>query len=637
MLTPSFGDTISPRIRTSSMSKPSKSPGHALPLPGVTESSALTEVAGSPPRRQQRAGIDSIRPPSPDIGTILATTPRPRRRSSAAFAPSSFRVRSRTSSVTSVPSSWQGNVDEAATSSPLGGLMDDGGLKEVDSDIDSQSGKELEGDGSESDSSIDLHTPLPHLMFRDGLLSPRSKLLPHGPGSAYSLDNDDIVNDLDRSRSVLSVASTAGSVMTKSGLLYKDPRDTARRRLRHRDGHLLRAGMGLTTGLGWSDSEDEDAPSMLTRRLIHTSIARRPSTSLPRPLSEIGPSSVDSVDSSPSQSPPPTKSSFRMGPSGALHRSASTSLSNLRRPSMTESGALGNASLTRNRTASSASITSASTTSSTAVSSTLSSTNPGGVQAFRRIVRLPKPADVQSIISRHKPKSSASASTSSIASIQNAALSTPLAPQSSGLRVPAYPLRTAKSSEIPGGVRNRTVSTASSTSTVSMHSHTSGSSTSTASASNATTTAANMRPLRLPQSASIRRPAGRAPSGPAPRIVSKKGISLDGQRARALSTSQVFASPYTTGAAQARSFSPSTLSSPTSYGGKLASPPLSPVPSPPPSSPRVRPLVPGPRPKPRTGTGMTYRTSSYASLQAEAIRMRSVSVSSSSVGVSNMF
>lgn len=40
--------------------------------------------------------------------------------------------------------------------------------------------------------------------------------------------------------------------MTKSGL-QKDPRDTERRRVRHRDGRLLRAGMGLTTGLGWSD------------------------------------------------------------------------------------------------------------------------------------------------------------------------------------------------------------------------------------------------------------------------------------------------------------------------------------------------------------------------------------------------
>ena len=40
--------------------------------------------------------------------------------------------------------------------------------------------------------------------------------------------------------------------MTKSGI-YRDPRDTERRRVRHRDQQLLRAGMGLTTGLGWSD------------------------------------------------------------------------------------------------------------------------------------------------------------------------------------------------------------------------------------------------------------------------------------------------------------------------------------------------------------------------------------------------
>lgn len=45
---------------------------------------------------------------------------------------------------------------------------------------------------------------------------------------------------------------SAESVKTKSGL-QKDPRDTERRRIRHKDGRLLRAGMGLTTGLGWSD------------------------------------------------------------------------------------------------------------------------------------------------------------------------------------------------------------------------------------------------------------------------------------------------------------------------------------------------------------------------------------------------
>ena len=40
--------------------------------------------------------------------------------------------------------------------------------------------------------------------------------------------------------------------MTKSGL-FKDERDTVRRRQRHRDGKLLKEGLGLTTGLGWSD------------------------------------------------------------------------------------------------------------------------------------------------------------------------------------------------------------------------------------------------------------------------------------------------------------------------------------------------------------------------------------------------
>ena len=43
-----------------------------------------------------------------------------------------------------------------------------------------------------------------------------------------------------------------GSVVTKSGLI-KDERDTVTRRVRHRDGKLLRGGIGLTTGLGWSD------------------------------------------------------------------------------------------------------------------------------------------------------------------------------------------------------------------------------------------------------------------------------------------------------------------------------------------------------------------------------------------------
>lgn len=71
-------------------------------------------------------------------------------------------------------------------------------------------------------------------------------------------------------------AASMASVMTKNGL-FKDERDTDRRRRRHRDGRLLREGLGLTTGLGWSDSEDEDAPSPLTNRLSSLALSRNAS------------------------------------------------------------------------------------------------------------------------------------------------------------------------------------------------------------------------------------------------------------------------------------------------------------------------------------------------------------------------
>ncbi|GLB40117.1 hypothetical protein LshimejAT787_0706270 [Lyophyllum shimeji] len=134
--------------------------------------------------------------------------------------------------------------------------------------------RQLEGEGSESeegsDSSLDLHTPLPHLMVRQGMLSPRSKLI-----AAPLIGARD---------SVASLASTTtmNSTTTKGSGLLKDSRDTEKRRARHKDGRLLRGGIGLTTGLGWSDSEDEDAPSALTRRLSALastpSLSRMPST-----------------------------------------------------------------------------------------------------------------------------------------------------------------------------------------------------------------------------------------------------------------------------------------------------------------------------------------------------------------------
>jgi len=101
-------------------------------------------------------------------------------------------------------------------------------------------------------------------MVRHGLLSPNSKLLP-GAASRAGTPMDG------RPGSMLSVVSNGthsfflslqsyanffisylASVMTKSGVA-KDERDTPMRRVRHRDGKLLRGGIGLTTGLGWSD------------------------------------------------------------------------------------------------------------------------------------------------------------------------------------------------------------------------------------------------------------------------------------------------------------------------------------------------------------------------------------------------
>ncbi|KAF9463184.1 hypothetical protein BDZ94DRAFT_1321935 [Collybia nuda] len=123
---------------------------------------------------------------------------------------------------------------------------------------------QLEGGGSDSDSSLDLHTPLPHLMLRHGLLSPHSKLLPQSQEAGPRPD------------SVISLASNH-SAMTNG--LAKDTRDTPMRRTRHRDGRLLRGGIGLTTGLGWSDSEDEDAPSPLTRRISSLNLSRNSSVS----------------------------------------------------------------------------------------------------------------------------------------------------------------------------------------------------------------------------------------------------------------------------------------------------------------------------------------------------------------------
>ncbi|TFY63927.1 hypothetical protein EVG20_g6126 [Dentipellis fragilis] len=256
---------------------------------------------------------------SPDISTIMAATPRPRQRSTSSVGSrprsvSSRRVRSatpkslpgsrRTSAAASaialhrrqsegetihVPSSnlayMQPNSEDDAYWNEDSYVDDYGvvlrgghGLEEIGSALEDE-----QNDGEyDSDSSIDLHTPLPNLMLRDGMLSPHSKILPQNSRTPSPLLS---TADGGRPGSILSVASTAaGSMMTKSGI-FKDERDTVKRRVRHRDGRLLRGGIGLTTGLGWSDSEDEDAPSPLTKRLSTLSKKSSSSSLRPHPLS----------------------------------------------------------------------------------------------------------------------------------------------------------------------------------------------------------------------------------------------------------------------------------------------------------------------------------------------------------------
>ncbi|KAI0037002.1 hypothetical protein K488DRAFT_67168 [Vararia minispora EC-137] len=219
-------------------------------------SSAQSHAMPPRPFPTRSAPPSSFRAPSPDIESIMAVTPRPRRRSETSSRASS-RTRSR---VASLPGSRR--VSDALSHSSLPYADDWNEASFVDDYGEAPSSDE--GEAKSGDSDLDLHTPLPNLMLKHGMLSPSSKLL--GQSRATTpLDG--------RPGSTLSV----GSVMTKSGV-YKDDRDTVQRRIRHRDGKLLRGGLGLTTGLGWSDSEDEGAPSPLTRRVSSLTLSRSQSS-----------------------------------------------------------------------------------------------------------------------------------------------------------------------------------------------------------------------------------------------------------------------------------------------------------------------------------------------------------------------
>ncbi|PIL34648.1 hypothetical protein GSI_03427 [Ganoderma sinense ZZ0214-1] len=219
----------------------------AQSAPGSRRGSALSSGSGGGGHRTSAPSVPSL--PSSNLAGRGRSRERSRFR---AGSPNELAYAQ--TAMTQEPESW----NEDSFVSDYGTPLDETGTPYdvVDGDEEARLDRELDGDGSDSDSDLDLHTPLPQLMVRDGLLSPNSKLVASSSRGATPLPND-------RPGSSFSVASAAGSVMTKNGL-FKDERDTVKRRVRHRDGKLLRGGIGLTTGLGWSDSEDEDAPSPLS-------------------------------------------------------------------------------------------------------------------------------------------------------------------------------------------------------------------------------------------------------------------------------------------------------------------------------------------------------------------------------------
>ncbi|KAJ7115859.1 hypothetical protein C8R44DRAFT_983809 [Mycena epipterygia] len=228
-----------------------------IPIP---DSDTEPDFDALEPRELDFGPLDApdSRAASPDIATILATTPRPRMTSLSHrppglpydvpweedFIDDYGQVRN---SVYSVASKASGPY---AFGYPD---PDDPDAQSVDGE-----GDHLWDEPNESDSDLDLHTSLPQLMLHHGFLSPRSKLLPKTAGASASP----------------VPPSPASSVFAGADAPPRDTRDTPKRRVRHRDGKTLRGGIGLTTGLGWSDSEDEDAPSALTRRISSLNLHR---------------------------------------------------------------------------------------------------------------------------------------------------------------------------------------------------------------------------------------------------------------------------------------------------------------------------------------------------------------------------
>ncbi|KAF5377801.1 hypothetical protein D9757_008097 [Collybiopsis confluens] len=147
----------------------------------------------------------------------------------------------------------------------------------------------------------------------------------------------------------------SASTQTKSGL-FKDTRDTNSRRQRHKDGRLLKGGIGLTTGLGWSDSEDEGAPSALTRRISSLNLTKQPSSASlnggrarSKSYGNLRTSASMSSVSRPSTRASSTRASTFSSGSGPLSRSYSSRALNMDLDEVDEIGEFGEINTTQSQ------------------------------------------------------------------------------------------------------------------------------------------------------------------------------------------------------------------------------------------------------------------------------------------------
>jgi hypothetical protein len=257
---------------------------------------------------QGKSHLDgSDRASSPDVASILAATPRQRRRSETSSTGSRSRSQSRRrppkslpgsrrtsgvvrASVFSLPDQHTRQGSASVTARCLLAYADnaDEGDEFCDSLLEDYGVVIGSGDGhfasvvpdeddvsGDSDSSLDLHTPLPCALFSTHqFFLVRIDICPKGASccgtGCFLLTQNYYPRTLflippwllwtpvgalcrvSRCIHVNVTLLTFDTVKTKSGV-FKDERDTTRRRVRHRDGRLLRGGIGLTTGLGWSD------------------------------------------------------------------------------------------------------------------------------------------------------------------------------------------------------------------------------------------------------------------------------------------------------------------------------------------------------------------------------------------------